>query len=184
MMTKNKYLRILQQSLEKAHIRLTVLGISFLGVIIIITGAFLLLNKTEEELTTTPMDLCKPLTIEIPIRYELSTDMGLEVVLLKNIGLTSYTNRPEETDSTPHHTASGRIVYEGSCAVSQDLFRKSIWPGDIIYVVMLDKYFVVEDTMNKRHKNRFDKFMYVKNLKEARAFGSKRSDIYVIRLRK
>lgn len=112
--------------------------------------------------------LTRPLIIEFPIRFEITPEVGCEILPLKDIRVTSYTNRVEETDSTPNHTASGRMVYEGSCAVSQDLFRKEIFPGDVVYVAKLKKFFIVEDTMNPRLTRTLDIFVY----KSRRANGS------------
>ena len=139
----------------------------------------------------------QPIRICIPVVYELSMNMGLTSSKYTNMSITCYTNRVQETDSTPHHTASGRIVYEGSCAVSQDLYgpvlkRKlkdwtpgtGIWPGDILYIENMKRYFIVEDTMNVRHKKHVDLFLYKTNLKKAQEFGYKKSDVYVLRLHK
>jgi len=173
--------------------RITILGISVLTLALGVGGIFyFVINRSIFTIDDPLHYLDRPLVINIPVRYELSVQMGLTVDKMMDIKLTRYTNRPEETDSTPHHTASGRIVYDGSCAVSQDLYGpvlkrdnkkgRGIWPGDLIYVSSLNEYFVVEDTMNKRHKKHVDIFTYVKDLKKAQKFGLKRSDIYVIRL--
>lgn len=126
----------------------------------------------------------QPLVITIPVRYEISPEMGCEIKLFRNMTVTSYSNRIEETDNTPNHTATGRLVYEGSCAVSQDLFRKQIKPGDIIYLVEMDKYLIVEDTMNQRHTNHIDVFLYKRRRKDGtipkKYLSSFKSDVYVI----
>jgi 3D (Asp-Asp-Asp) domain-containing protein len=186
--------------LKRAHIKANLaIILAVIFVIVLLVGSFFfakfVIRIENERGTISPTDyLERPLEIEITTRYRLSVQMGMIVTKYSDMNLTCYTNRIEETDSTPHHTASGRIVYEGSCAVSQDIYgpviskdkkkRIGIWPGDLIYVVAVNKWLVVEDTMNKRHKRHIDLFMYVKDLKKAQKFGWKKSDIFVIRLRK
>lgn len=125
----------------------------------------------------------QPLKIYIPIKYVFSLE-DVSIHTIKNVTVTSYTNSVEETDSTPNITATNRLVYEGSCAVSQDLFKKTIFPGDIIYVKKLNQYFIVEDTMNKRHTNAIDIFVF-KHRKYDETYPKKlktkfKSDIIVI----
>ncbi|MEM2742293.1 MAG: hypothetical protein QXD95_09145 [Nitrososphaeria archaeon] len=75
--------------------------------------------------------------------------------------ITYYTNRKEETDSTPNITASGRFVYEGSCAVSPDLKTKYCLKfGDLVYIEKLDQFFVIEDITNQRLEKVVDIFSY------------------------
>ena len=121
----------------------------------------------------------KPIEFIIPVRYKI--DITDVYIMKENVLVTCYSNRPEETDSTPNITATGRLVYDGSCAVSQDLFRKTVHPGDFIYIVKLNKWFIVEDTTNIRHQKLVDIF-YFKD--EPKPFtGAIRSDIYIVKRR-
>jgi len=121
----------------------------------------------------------KPTELTIPVRYKINiTDV---IIMKENVLVTCYSNRSQETDNTPNITATGRLVYSGSCAVSQDLFRKTIHPGDLIYIVKLNKWFIVEDTTHVRHQKLVDVF-YFKD--EPKPFdGAIRSDIYIVKRR-
>jgi 3D (Asp-Asp-Asp) domain-containing protein len=126
-------------------------------------------------------ELDKTLTVDIPVHYEFSLKEGLLVRKISDVQLTGYTNVHKETDSTPNHTATGRMVHEGMCAVSQDLFRKEIQPGDVIYVTKLERFFIVDDTMNARHKKAVDIFFYKSHKEKSDALNITRSNIYVIK---
>jgi 3D (Asp-Asp-Asp) domain-containing protein len=121
----------------------------------------------------------KPIELTIPVRYKIDiTDI---MITKENVLVTCYSNRPQETDYAPNITATGRLVYVGSCAVSQDLFKKTIHPGDLIYIVKLNKWFIVEDTTHARHQKLVDVF-YFKD--EPKPFdGAIRSDIYIVKRR-
>ena len=175
-----------RQVIKSAHVK------SNIALIAVVIGAAIagwLLPRYIINRPFTPSDYINhPLEVNIPVKYILSVDMGMIVKKYTNMNITCYTNRVEECDSTPNHTATGRIVYEGSCAISQDLFRKEIFPGDIVYVEKLKKYFMVEDTMAVQSKSGtlqntwVDIFMYRKDLKKAGDFGLQKSNVYIIRL--
>lgn len=143
--------------------------------------------STVKNSLTVGNHVTKPFVIEVPLRYEFSADMSLKVFELKDMRVTCYSNRKKETDDSPNHAATGRFVYEGSIAVSQDLFRKKIFPGDVVFVQELNRYFIVEDTMNKRFKNCIDIFMYKRRLKTGelkKFFKPFKSSIVVVRATK
>ena len=123
----------------------------------------------------------KKFKVDIPLHYEFSMDMGLEIVTFRRATVTCYNNEKHQTDDTPNHTATGRMVVEGSIAASQDIFRKKLQPGDIVYVMKLKRYFVLEDTMNARHKNCFDIFFYKQN--KGKMYNTFTSDIVGLRLK-
>ena len=135
-------------------------------------------NKTDQR---NPEDFLRPVEITIPVRYKFTADIGIIIEKYTGFTITCYSNRKEETDDTPNHTATGRMVYDGSCAVSQDYFRKKIFPGDILYVKELDRFFIVEDTTNPRHKKLVDVF-YFRGEKPPVPKPIKNSTIYVIRM--
>jgi len=119
-----------------------------------------------------------PLPIIICAKYDLSCS-SYTVLKVSDVTMYGYTNDERETDSTPNITCSGRTVYEGSLAISQDLWG-DIRFGDLVYVVRLKEFFVVEDTMNKRHKKSIDIFRFSK--REALALSGKKTDIVVFRV--
>lgn len=86
---------------------------------------------------------------------------------------TAYNPLPEQTDSTPRITSIGVDVKENyTIAVSQDYLEEKILKyGDTIYIYELEKFYSVEDCMNKRFTNRLDVFMESK--KDALKFGLK-----------
>lgn len=116
--------------------------------------------------------------VNIPTMYKL--DGTEKRFTLKGVTLTAYSNRVEETDSTPNITCTGRPVRDGMLAVSRDLWKKKIFPGDIVCVENMDRCFVADDTMNARFVNRMDVFMY--DLKKAGNFKIQ-SDVEVIRVK-
>jgi len=149
--------------------------------LVIILTAFLFTHKDKDK-NNTVKDLeqrLKPIELTIPIRYKI--DITDVIITKENVLVTCYSNRPQETDNTPNITATGRLVYSGSCAVSQDMFKKTIRPGDLIYIVKLDRWFIVEDTTHARHQKLVDVF-YFKD--EPKPFdGAIRSDIYIVKRR-
>lgn len=83
--------------------------------------------------------------------------------VFKDVTVTSYNNSEEQTDGTPNVTASNRPVREGIVAISQDFLNKGYAKyGDLIYISCFDKWFVIEDTMNKRFEKRLDVFLFDK----------------------
>jgi len=154
----------------------SIIIISF--VVLLTTGLIFLFTHKNDTVKDFDQKL-KPIELTIPIRYKI--DITDVIITKENVLVTCYSNRPQETDSTPNITATDRLVYSGSCAVSQDLFRKTIYPGDLIYIVKLNKWFIVEDTTNIKHQKLVDVF-YFKD--EPKPFnGAIRSDIYIVRRR-
>lgn len=89
--------------------------------------------------------------------------------------VTAYSSTPEETDSTPFITASGKLVREGIIATN-------ILPmGTKVRIPELfgNKIFVVEDRMHPRKKYVVDIWFPTK--KEAINFGAKRAFIEVLK---
>ena len=110
---------------------------------------------------STEQILSIPNNIAIPINYDITLLQKAKQHKLTNITITSYNNTEKQTDNTPNIMASNRIVYEGAVAVSRDIKHKyKIHYGDLIYVPVLDKYFVIEDLMNRKFNNRIDIFSF------------------------
>lgn len=124
----------------------------------------------------------KPMEININMHYKLDPINGLTVVTFKNVELTAYNATVEQCDKTPNWTASTRMIAEGIIAISQDYFRKTIYPGDLVYVKKLKKWFIADDCKNVKYKHSFDVFMF--DVKKAHKFGLIKSDVYVLRLNK
>jgi len=123
----------------------------------------------------------KPLEVVIPLKFRFDMANGLTTTLIPSCTIYSYNNEPCQTDDTPNWTGSRRMVCEGMAAVSQDLFNKDVYYGDIIYITKIRKYFIVEDTMNARHKKSFDVFLFDKTI--SLKFFS-RSDVVVLRIKR
>ena len=95
--------------------------------------------------------------------------------LLKTILVTAtiYHATPEQTDSTPHITASNKIIDLGNplkhrwIAVSRDLEAKGLTFGVKVCVTGagdLDGIWTVQDRMNRRWSHRID-FLVNQNIK-------------------
>jgi len=110
----------------------------------------------------------------------------VEIKVLNGIKITGWTNRWQETDSTPNTTASNRTVYEGCCAVSQDLLGWLIKYGYKIYVKEMGKAFVVECKMAAKLDNgtpikrTIDIYFDKSRLKEAKNFRILDATVYVM----
>lgn len=131
-------------------------------------------EPTKEEI------LAEPNTILLSVNYDLALLQKAEQINLTGITITSYNNTKAQTDSTPNIMASNRVVYEGAVAVSRDIKKKyKLHYGDILYIPVLDKYFVIEDLMNKRFSNRIDIFTY--DEKQSRSLFYTEQEIKVFR---
>lgn len=178
-----RLLRILKVKIYRSKVLyLIILFLSLAGIYFISEKGIICLRNyfNNKKLS----ELYNKIYIEIPVKYEFDFEDSVEILKIKDVSVTAYCNRVEETDSTPNLTATGRIVCEGMVAVSQDLFRKSINPGEIIYLTKLNKYFIVDDTMNQRHTKSVDIFMHRSRLKDVKKFGKIKSDMIVIKVNK
>lgn len=102
--------------------------------------------------------------------------------IFKDVIITSYNNDPAQTDDSPNVTATNRGVREGIVAVSYDFINKGlIHYGDLLYIDCFDKWYLVEDTMNKRFTKRVDIFLFDK---EKSNKINKKCDIKVIHINK
>ena len=83
--------------------------------------------------------------------------------VFKDIVITSYNNESSQTDDSPNVTATNRGVREGIVAVSYDFINKGqIHYGDLLYIDCFNKWYLVEDMMNKRFTKRVDIFLFDK----------------------
>jgi 3D (Asp-Asp-Asp) domain-containing protein len=114
--------------------------------------------KLEETSEEQPLQQVQPLQEKVD-RYEsilskIFPDWHPEkTVFSKDVTVTCYTSRPEETDDTPWTTSSNTNVRPGIIAVSRDLY-----PLLIGKTVILEGYgtFKVRDKMNARYANSVD----------------------------
>lgn len=114
------------------------------------------------------------------IKFSLNETKRIDI---SNVTITSYNNEVEQCDDTPNIMASNRLVYEGAVAISRDLKSKyRIKYGDLVYIKVLDSFFVIEDTMNERIKNTIDIFKFDK--KESLKINFKNQDVIVYKVKR
>ena len=95
-----------------------------------------------------------------------------------NLEVTAYSPSVDECDSTPFIAASGESVDDYTIAVSQNM-RKNGWDfGKFAYIPDHDKFYKINDVMNKRYTKRVDIFMWEKEA--AKGFGFCDLDIYLL----
>ena len=129
----------------------------------------------------------------LPLLALLAFAAGPRVLILE---ATAYTSSPRETDSTPYVTATGARTRLGILAVSRDLLKVLPY-GSLVKLEDLGRWqdgrdagrfnflfkdvlFVVEDTMNRRFKQRIDVWLPDRSL--ALKFGRRRLKVTVIRV--
>ena len=97
--------------------------------------------------------------------------------------VTAYSPRVQETDSTPFLGSCGN-VYEGSIAVSRDMFPIDSQTfskpscNRIVVLIFNDgtrQRFIVRDTMNKRYRRRVD--IFILNTSDALHFGIQKATL-------
>ncbi len=91
---------------------------------------------------------------------------------------TAYNALVGQTDDTPNITASNKEIFPGVLALSRELITRyghggNIKYGDKVWMVVPMQ---VEDTMNKRWRERAD--VYMLNYDEARQFGRRSGMLY------
>lgn len=158
-----------QEKHDKHKFHITAIWIVlFLGILVLIIVGIYFYFKIHSILIPRMMNpkdfVKKPLTIERKIKSILHINDGLQIRRIQNVEITYYNNTKEQTDSSPNITASNRLVYEGSCAISRDFHKWLINFGDWVYIERLNEYFVVEDLMAEKHKRRLDIFVFKENL--------------------
>ncbi len=81
------------------------------------------------------------------------------------VTVTAYSPSVDETDSTPHTTASNRRVRDGICALSRDIEKEfDLKFGDMIYLYFKEGIEICEfqDRMNLRIRKTVDLFIWWK----------------------
>jgi 3D (Asp-Asp-Asp) domain-containing protein len=91
-----------------------------------------------------------------------------------NVTVTAYSSRVEETDDSPHVTASGVYVRRGIVALSRDLFDLGIRKGDAVF---LHGYGIlyVEDSMHPRKQRQVD--VWISDTTAAKLHGVSKSTL-------
>ena len=89
--------------------------------------------------------------------------------------VTAYSSTPDQTDSTPFITASGKHVEDGIIANNMLPFGTKIRMPELYG----DKIFVVEDRMHKR-KGLYQADIWFESRAQAKEFGAKTVNIEVI----
>jgi len=135
------------------------------------------ISQLENEISK--QDLSSPIDIELKLHYKIYPEDGINRKVYKNVGATYYTRGEVTVPSTTMR--SGRYVFDGAVAVSQDLWGNVVMPGDVLYVKKTNKWYIVEDTMHKKYKKRID--IYTHSMEEANS-GSFRTDILIVRVKK
>lgn len=82
----------------------------------------------------------------------------LDLKRSRQVTVTAYSPRVQETDSTPYRTASNRPVRQGIVAVSRDLFDMGWVFGRKVYLKGLG-LFTIDDLMASDKRNQIDIFM-------------------------
>jgi 3D (Asp-Asp-Asp) domain-containing protein len=93
------------------------------------------------------------------------------------VSVTAYPPDPKHTDDTPYLTASGNLVEDGTCALSNDIEKRCGYKfGDevIVYGIGIFKF---NDRTNARLTNTVDIFFY--NKQKCLDFGRKYGIIMV-----
>lgn len=95
-----------------------------------------------------------------------------------NLEATAYSPTVDQCDDTPFIAASGKFVDDWTIAVSQNM-RKDGWGfGKFVYIPDHNKFYKINDVMNKRFTKRVDIFMW--DRQEATDFGFCDIDVYLL----
>lgn len=102
--------------------------------------------------------------------------MLVHLVMLGALTLTAYQPIPSQTDDSPTWTSIGDRTTKFGCAVSQDLLLAGVVRyGDILYIPGYG-FRVINDTMNKRHKQHIDLLVFTRD--EEKAVGIRKVRVY------
>lgn len=138
---------------------------------------FISCNKKENNFDLVSI-LEQKYLLNIPIYYYFDFS-NVDIIKVK-AKITSYKNVEQETDSFPNITASGRFVYEGSCAISRDIKTKyNVKFGDIVFVKNLNRFYIIEDVTSEKIKNTIDIFVY----KHKKHLPTIHSEVYIIKFK-
>lgn len=151
-----------------------------MGFLILVLVSILSLKplKLWPKQDTTLRNISEPIDIQVNSSYKLYPSNGVQYKRYNNVGLTYYALNDGYTPGVI--TRSGRYVYDGAIAVSQNLLYKEAYPGDVIWVKATNRYYRVEDSMHAKYQeNRVDIFTHDMALAKS---GSSKTDIIIIRM--
>lgn len=108
-------------------------------------------------------------------------DANLLIVLVSTFAtITSYQPIPSQTDSSPTWTSIGDRTTKYGVAVSRDLLASGLVKyGDVLKIEGIPGLRVVNDTMNKRHKNAVDILVFTHA--EEKRIGTRKGRVWRIR---
>ena len=109
-----------------------------------------------------------------PTTYKIDGS-SFEVVKKIKMVVTAYSSTPEQTDSTPFVTASGKNVADGIVANNMLPFGAKIRIPEMYG----DKVFIVEDRMNQK-KGKYHLDIWFPEYSEAKNFGAKITYIEIL----
>lgn len=109
----------------------------------------------------------------------IATSVGVDYTLKSGpakirVVVTGYSSTPDQTDSTPFITASGKRVKDGIIAANFLKFGTKVQIPELYG----DKVFTVEDRMHRRFNNRMD--IWFANRQTALNFGKQEVEIVVL----
>ncbi|MEK7120074.1 MAG: hypothetical protein AAB824_00860 [Patescibacteria group bacterium] len=112
----------------------------------------------------------------LAIQEVLSAGKNTEISdkVISSLTITGYSSTPEQTDSDPFITASGRWVRSGIIAANFLPFGTKIKIPEIFG----DRVFTVEDRMARKHPDKVD--IWFSSEAEALRFGIKTADIVIL----
>lgn len=147
-------------------------GLILISVVTYKTARSFAMHRSALALASTDAELFSQdsltVRVDIPTRFTFRLKEAASATTIRSMRVTSYANRTEETDSTPNIGACGASVFEGAAAVSQDLFNKKFFCGDVVCIKKTRKCYVIYDTMNARFKKAIDIFMDKSRTQEER----------------
>lgn len=122
-------------------------------------------------------DLNVPVTITVASTYKFLPTDRITYKAIKGVGLTYYCRGDGYTPGAT--TRSGRYVYEGGIAVSQPLWNKEVFPGDLIWVKATGRWYKAEDTMHEKYTDaKVDIYTHDMSLANS---GASKTDIIIMR---
>ena len=143
------------------------MNITVLSLLALISG----LNGTNMGLSRTPTSGLQAIDTVSTATFIAVAEKEVEAY---TVFITAYSSSPDETDDTPHVTASGGRVRDGIIAANFLPFGTKV----LIPSIFGEKVFIVEDRMHRRKTNNIDIWMPSK--KEALIFGITNAEIIVL----
>jgi len=128
---------------------------------------------TNVTANTKPTTQAEETLLQVPIYDSQNVPLKSKRTTLK-VYITAYSSSPDETDDTPHITASGSRTRDGVIATNMLPFGTKVR----IPHLFGKKIFVVEDRMHSRFSERVDIWFPTKE--DAKKFGIRYAEIEVL----